>query len=307
VTGSSNGQAIAWLAPAGPWQPGAEGPWGSPGSLALPLDDRGLLLGDGLFETVLVAGGRAWLLDQHLARWQHSAALLGMATPPGRQQLEPLIAQAIDRSGLGTGRGALRLNWSRGSTAGRGLDPPDPEHCRPRFWLQLSPAEPLFLPLSAWISRWECRNPASRLSRCKSFAYGPQVLARREAREAGADDALMLAASGELSCGTAANLLLRRGGRWLTPPLSSGCLPGVMRGRALALGWAFEAALRPQDLAVAEAALLLNSLSCRPLHRCGPLELPPLPPADAEQLWRRLLSGESAPALSCSPAPRCDR
>ncbi|MEB3183762.1 MAG: aminotransferase class IV [Cyanobacteriota bacterium] len=294
--------AIAWIAD--PTDAG-QGRWGEPAALSVPLDDRGLLLAEGLFETVLVLAGRAQLLPEHLARWRQGAELLALPPPPAAGPIEALLAEAIRRSGLTDG--ALRLNWSRGSTAGRGLDPPDPEHCRPRFWLQLSPAEPLFLPLSAWISRWECRNPASRLSRCKSFAYGPQVLARREAREAGADDALMLAASGELSCGTAANLLLRQGGRWLTPPLSSGCLPGVMRGRALALGWAFEAALRPQDLAVAEAALLLNSLSCRPLHRCGPLELPPLPPADAEQLWRRLLSGESAPALSCSPAPRCDR
>ena len=42
----------------------------------------------------------------------------------------------------------------------------------------------------------------------------------------------------ELCCGTAANLLVRREGRWLTPPLSSGCLPGVMRRLSLPLGLA---------------------------------------------------------------------
>ena len=55
------------------------GQWGSPAALTVPLNDRGLLLADGLFETVLVEQGRPLLLPAHLARWHHSAALLGLA------------------------------------------------------------------------------------------------------------------------------------------------------------------------------------------------------------------------------------
>ena len=265
-----------------------EGEWGDPGDLALPLSDRGLLLGDGLFETVLLEEGRLQLLADHLERWRTSAELLGMAPPPPRSLILALVAEAGSRSGIRTG--ALRLNWSRGS-GGRGLDLPAPAEAPAahRFWLQLSATPPRFDAVTTWISRQERRNAASRLSRCKSFAYTAQVQARREAHAAGADDALLLSSNGELCCGSAANLLVRHQGRWTTPPLASGCLPGVMRGRALRLGRAREGLLEPSALAGCEGAVLINSLGCRPIHRCDGNALAQVPSGLAEQLWRGLL------------------
>ena len=267
-----------------------EGEWGDPGDLALPLSDRGLLLGDGLFETVLLEEGRLQLLADHLERWRTSAELLGMAPPPPRSLILALVAEAGSRSGIRTG--ALRLNWSRGS-GGRGLDLPAPAEAPAahRFWLQLSATPPRFDAVTTWISRQERRNAASRLSRCKSFAYTAQVQARREAHAAGADDALLLSSNGELCCGSAANLLVRHQGRWTTPPLASGCLPGVMRGRALRLGRAREGLLEPSALAGCEGAVLINSLGCRPIHRCDGNALAQVPSGQAEQLWRGLLEG----------------
>ncbi len=267
-----------------------QGQWGDPGVLALPLADRGLLLADGLFETVLLEEGRLQLLDAHLERWRSSAELLAMAPPPDQTLILPLVAEAIARSGIRTG--ALRLNWSRGS-GGRGLDLPAPAQAAPahRFWLQLTATAPQFEAVTTWISRQERRNTASRLSRCKSFAYTAQVQARREAHAAGADDALLLSSHGDLCCGSASNLLVLRQGRWTTPPLASGCLPGVMRGRALRLDRADEAPLEPSDLETCEGAMLINSLGCRPIHRCDATALAQVPSDQAEQLWRELLKG----------------
>jgi branched-subunit amino acid aminotransferase/4-amino-4-deoxychorismate lyase len=298
--------SIAWIsasaedgtATAASLSPGAkdslpQGQWGHPGALALPLSDRGLLLADGLFETVLLQEGQLQLLADHLERWCHSAELLGMAPPPPRILILALVAEAVARSGIRTG--ALRLNWSRGC-GGRGLDLPSPVEAAPahRFWLQLTATLPQFEPMSTWISRQERRNADSLLSRCKSFAYAAQVQARREARAAGADDALLLSSTGELCCGSAANLLVLRQGRWTTPPLTSGCLPGVMRGQALRLGHACEQPLEPGALAACEGAVLINSLGCRPIHRCDGNALPPFPASQAEQLWRKLLEGATA-------------
>ncbi len=291
-TGPGPPAPIAWI----------DGRWGHPDDLCLPLSDRGLLLADGLFETVLVEHGEPRLLAEHLERWRQSAELLAMAPPPQATRLVPLLAEAVARSGID--QGALRLNWSRGSArgGGRGLElPPDSQH---RFWLQLTPWEPLFSPLRARISPIE-RRSASLLNRCKTFAYGGAVQARREARAAGADEALLLGEDGQLCCGSSANLLVRHGGRWLTPPLASGCLPGVMRGRALALGLAVEARIEPEELLAwgggaagssgaagsggagdQGACLLLNSLGCRPLLS---LNGTPLPQVAAGPLWRALL------------------
>lgn len=270
--------AVAWIG-----RPGGPGQWGAPDRLSLPLDDRGLSLADGVFETVLVAEGRPRLLAEHLRRWHDGASLLGLPQPPAAADLEPLIAEAIRQGDIPWG--ALRLNWSRGG-GGRGIDLPAPpsEPLEPRFWLQLTAWRPTFAPVRVMISPTERRHPGNVASRCKTFAYGWAVQARREARAVGADDALIRNTAGDLCCATTANVVLRLKGAWLTPPVSSGCLPGVMRGRALALGLIQEAPLGPDDLAAAEAGLLLNSLDCRPVRLWGPAA-GPLAVVDARHFW----------------------
>lgn len=277
-------RAIAWID-----APAPDGAWGDPDQLSLPLNDRGLLLADGLFETVLVQAGRPRLLAEHLARWQASAASLGMEPPPGADRVLPLLADAVARSGL-RGDGALRLNWSRGSGGGRGLALPGPgePQGRPRFWLQLSPWTGPSTPLVVIVSRLERRNPDSLVGRCKTFAYAGAIQALCEARAAAADDALLLGGGGDLCCGTSANLLVRLQGEWITPPLASGCLPGVMRGRGLDLGLVREGRLGVADLLASEGALLINSLGHRPISRCEGRDLPL--PDGAAGLWERLLA-----------------
>ena len=127
---------------------------------------------------------------------------------------------------------------------------------------------------------------ASLLSRCKTFAYGQSIQARREARQRGAEEALLRNTKGELCCGTVANLLVKRNGRWLTPPLSSGCLPGVMRGRCLALKLATEADVG-SDLQPGDQAVMINSLGCRPIRSLDEQQLEPT--AEPMQLWEQLL------------------
>ena len=258
--------------------------WGDPDDLQLPLSDRGLQLADGLFETILILNGAAQLLPEHLARWVASAELLGMDPPPSQQDLSGLIDEAIVKSELGQASGALRLNWSRGSGQGRGIGIANlNQH---RFWLTLTPCSMHFLPIRTITSRLERRNRDSMSSRCKTFAYTAAIQARREAERAGADDALLHNTQGELCCGTVANLLVHREGRWITPPLSSGCLPGVMRARALSLGIAMEADVG-ETLQSSDQGLLINSLSCRPIEMHDHQSL--TVPSTAQELWQLLL------------------
>lgn len=294
--GTEEGEPLAWIGAPGAHGPPWQGQWGAPGALCLPLDDRGLLLADGIFETVLVAQGCPWLLAEHVERWHRGAALLGLPPPPGIEALAPLIAEAVCRSGLQGG--ALRLNWSRGS-GGRGIELPSlwEKPLVPRFWLQLSPWTPTFQPVGVMVSRWERRHPSNPMNHCKTLAYGWAVQARREARASGADDALVCNTTGALCGGTTANLLLRLEGHWLTPPADSGCLPGVMRGRALALGLMEEAPLYPSQLAGAEGGLLLNSLDCRPLRLREGMDLHQAT-LEARRLWLNCLG---VPAARAAP------
>ena len=144
------------------------------------------------------------------------------------------------------------------------------------------------------VSPTETRSATSLLSRCKSFAYGASIQARRQAREAGADDALLRSSTGGLCCGSSANLLVCRRGSWITPPLSGGCLPGVMRQRALDRDLIMEQPVQEQDLASCEATWLINSLGCRPISHLGGAPLPREGAGrsssfDAETFWRQLL------------------
>jgi len=290
----TDAQAIAWIN-----DPAPHGQWGAPNELTLPINERGLLLADGLFETVLILDGQPRLLAEHLGRWHHSAALLGLAKPPGEATVEPLIQGANSRSGISSG--ALRLNWSRGNggngantrgiaippaEAGESSNPSEASRAH-RFWLQLNPHQPNFDPVRVIVSPTERRCATSLLSQCKTFAYGPSIQARRQAQAAGADDALLPSSSGELSCGTTTNLMVRSGSGWITPPLSSGCLPGIMRHRALVLGVAREQTIDETALMGSSGALLINSLGCRAISHLGPTALPIAP--DAEALWRSLL------------------
>lgn len=261
------GEAIAWI----------DGRWGPPASLSLPLDDRGLTLADGVFETVLVRDGLPRAFDDHLQRWQIGARLLQLPPPPPGSQLRPLIVEAVARSGLAAG--ALRLNWTAGG-GGRGLDRPGP--VVGRFWFSLHPHVPGHRPLQVVVSRQLRRLAGDPLGACKTLAYTTAVLARLEARQRGADDALLRSSDGSLCCGSSANLLLADpAGGWLTPPLESGCLPGIMRGRGLALGLLREAVL-PPALPADRQAMLLNSLDCRPLQNSGS--------PGAQELFERLLA-----------------
>ena len=276
------------------------GTWGDPSELKLPLSDRGLQLADGVFETVLIRGGEPQLLQAHHARWRDGATTLGMAPPPSLEVLDPLLREAIQRGGLDghsasassrntTERhGALRLNWSRDGAAARGIQVPagEPDPALHRFWFTLSAHQPSFAAVRTWISRHERRNATSRLSHCKTFAYGQAIQARREAIEHGADEGLLLSTTGELCCGSTANLLVQRQGQWLTPPLSSGCLPGVMRAQLLKHGLAQEASIhaKPEP---GDCWLLINSLDCRVVSAVDRHAL--TISTQAEELWGALL------------------
>ena len=270
--------------------------WGQPAELALPLSDRGLQLADGLFETMLIHHNRPCLFDAHLRRWERSCELLGMAPPPKRAWLEPLIQKAIHRLGLAQGEGALRLNWSRGdgNQRGIGLDHNAADPSRHRFWMTLQTHTPTFGSVRTWISCHEYRQASSLMSRCKTFSYGQSIQVRREAEQRGAEDGLMLNTNGTLCCGSSANLVVQRHGEWLTPPISDGCLPGVMRGEALKQGLLKEQSLsaEPQP---GDQWLLINSLGCRTISQVNGEPLTNR--GNGETLWRSLLPSHSEISL----------
>ncbi len=222
--------------------------------------DRGFTLGHGLFETVLWEAGRLVRWEAHIARMERGCTALGLPSPD-RIAARALCEEMVARAGLGQTRAAMRLNWSAGE-GGRGLDMPP--MFAPVLTASGAPSAKPTGPLSLFSVSIR-RNEASPTSRLKSLSYLDNVLARAEARRAGADEALMLNGRAEVACAAAANLFWLKGGVLFTPALECGVLDGTIRAAVLvaaqSLGAPVETGRFPASaLAAADAAFLTNSL-----------------------------------------------
>jgi branched-chain amino acid aminotransferase len=230
--------------------------------------DRGLLLGDGLFETLRAYRGRPARLEAHMARLEAGAAVLGIPLPLGGDQIRAGFAETLAANRLTRGDAALRLTLTRGPGP-RGL--PAPDDPAPTLMITAGPLAPAADTAAGAIVATMRRNEHSPLANLKSLGYLDNVLARRQAAEQGADEALLLNTAGRLASASAANLFLVRGRSLFTPPLSEGVLPGVTRAAILELAAglnleAHETPLAPDDLRRCEEAFLTNSLiELRPL------------------------------------------
>jgi branched-chain amino acid aminotransferase len=231
------------------------------GSLRGQIDpfDRGLTLGDGVFDTAVAFRGVPFAGERHVERLVGHAVEIGI----------PLDHVAV-RQGWDAVLGAtdeehviLRTTVTRGP-GGRSLWPGS-DHAvtvmvsaRPWHRQLLGQSRQLMTSTIA-------RNPGSPSARLKTIGYLDNILAAREAAERGADDALLLTPAGDIACSTIANVFAIVGSALLTPPLSDGVLAGIMRG--LVLESAREVSLQPDersltraDLLTAEGVFLTNSV-----------------------------------------------
>jgi branched-chain amino acid aminotransferase len=193
------------------------------GSLPISAFDRGLTLGDGLFETLLVHEGCALWQHEHLLRFKTSADELGMTYP--EVEIAASIA-ALCRAARG--HHVLRLTLTRGS-AGRGLASDTSDFT---YFASLQPFDTqlMFQPVDLMMFASIRRNETSPATRLKTTSYMDQILAARKATQAGFDDGLMLNSQGNIACSTIGNVFLIEGNRLITPSLDQGILPGIMRG-----------------------------------------------------------------------------
>ncbi|MBD8909383.1 aminotransferase class IV [Methylorubrum zatmanii] len=228
------------------------------GTLPFAMGDRGLLLGDGVFDTALALQGRVAFEDAHADRLAAAAQALGFSA-----DRERIVAAMRALAGTTT-LAAIRTTLTRGPGP-RGLAPP-PEP-KPFLFGSVAPARAVlfFAPLRLTPTSI-ARNDTSPAARLKTLGYLDAVLATREAQADGFDEALFLNTKGRVACAGTGNLFAVSGERIVTPPGSEGVLPGIVRAEivsrlAPALGLAVEERpLLPSELEAAEALFVTNSL-----------------------------------------------
>jgi len=229
--------------------------------------DRGLLYGDGLFETVRIYRGVPFALDDHLARLDNSSHLLGIDLP--RIDWRARVAALLQRNGLARSDGRVRITVTRG-VGKLGLLPP--ADAVPTV---LITAEELGIPVRK-LQRSGVKAvllPFGRegfLAEHKTLDYLPGVLGRSLAARHHAYEGLYVTGTGRVTEGTTSNLFVVRGGRLATPPIR-GILPGVTRAHVIELAEAAGIPVAHQTLTIRslagieEAFLTSSSVEVLPL------------------------------------------
>jgi len=181
------------------------------------------------------------LLELHLERLRDGLAALDLPPPPDADTVRCFAARHAVPAGAD---GALKLIAADG---------------RLMLWFGRPPRSMRHPATLLVFDRWR-RHAASPLSRHKTVSYLENMRLIQAAREAGADEAVVLNTSGRLCDGSRTTLYVVRQGEALTPRAADGALPGVIRRLLLEAGRTREAVLTPRDLAAADAVFLSNAL-----------------------------------------------
>lgn len=188
--------------------------------------DRGLTLGHGLFETILISNGNAPLLHYHWKRLVIGVHLLGIKLPFDVEELSTMIDRLVHDNKLTNITAGIRLTITDG-VSDRGLLSTGEQ--TPTFILTT-----FFLPKNTKDSMTATivgtrRNENSLASRIKSISYLDNILAKKEALSGGFDEAFLLNSKSNLAEGSVSNVFMIKNKTVFTPPIADGALPGVIR------------------------------------------------------------------------------
>jgi branched-chain amino acid aminotransferase len=275
----------------------------------IPVTDHGVLYGDGVFEGIRAQARRVFRLDRYLDRLQRSARALSLEIPGGSAQARRVVLETV--RAYGQPAAYIRLVVTRGEGA-LGVDPTT---CpKPRMFcivgeIALFPEEKRTRGLDLVTSSLRRPSPDVLDTGAKTLNYLNNALAKLEARQRGADDALLLNAAGHVAEATVANVFAVRRGVLRTPPASDGALEGITREAVLELAAELgvpseERTLGRMDLFAADEVFLTGtgagivpvaSLDGRPLgwSEASPTPRPVL--ARLQQAFAELIARDGAP------------
>lgn len=198
--------------------------------------DHGVLYGDGIFEGIRAYNGRIFRLEDHLNRLQDSANSILLKLPMSLPELSKAICETVRVNGLKDAY--IRLVVTRG-VGDLGLDMRKCKKGATLFIIadkiELYPDEFYEKGLTLITSTIRQKGLDQVTPSVKSLNYLANIMARAEASAAGAQEAIMLNATGHVSECTGDNIFFIKGGKIFTPPTSAGILVGITRQVAMEL------------------------------------------------------------------------
>jgi branched-chain amino acid aminotransferase len=220
-------------------------------SAVISSADAGLMTGMGVFDSLCGYAGKPFDLEKHYSRLCKDAEKIG-AEAPSKELIESVLEQLMERNSLNEGR--CRLRVSIFMLAGG--------QCRVVVNATELPQRDEFS--KVFMVPYQV-NEFSPLTGVKSSSYAANNLALKEAITSGGDEAMMMNTRGHLCEGTTSNIFLVKDGELYTPPLSSGCLPGVTRDTVLEIAREIGVIYHMRDLTLddvsqSDEAFLTSSL-----------------------------------------------
>ena len=255
------------------------------------VQDRGFVYGDGLFTTMRAEKGTIFFLDQHLDRL-HESCLFFRIKFPAELKNKDLYKTMLETNKLQQGCAAVKIIITRGQTAELGL----PTGKQPTWLVSAKEYTP---PNQKQYEQGWClslfKHPRTTpMAKHKTLNYLYNLCARQYAIDTGANEALLIDSSNNITETATGTILVRFKNRWLTPK-ASGSLPGITL-RMLRSLWEDQGRLIDESnitlkkLQTAHEVWTLNSLmGIMPVARINNHELPECPPQLAhhsrESLW----------------------
>jgi len=198
--------------------------------------------GQGVFETILVKEQVPQFLDLHLARLKNSSAILRIESPDSGE-ITTGIKQLLGSHHDALGR--LRITLYGGVS-------------KPQLLLSLVEFKPWAAHVNVNISPWT-RNIHSAIAGAKCSSYAESAVALSVAKELNYAESLFFNNAGQLAEAATSNIVIVVDGEAITPPLTSGCLPGITRQVLIDEGSVREVSIDADLLVSASAAALLSS------------------------------------------------
>ena len=260
--------------------------------------DHGITVGNGVFETMICYAGTPFAFTRHHERLVKSATAMGLAVRVQDELMSASVA-VLEANNLSAVRARLRITVT-GGPAPLGSERGEAAETT----LVAASAAAQWAPTEDVVVVSCTRNEQGALAGLKTTSYGENVVALTRAGEAGAGEAIFANTRGDLCEGTGSNVFLVSDGQLITPPLSSGCLPGVTRALVMEL-------CEREGVSVLEKAVPVGSLSraseafltsttreVHPIRKVDAVELPLAPgkiTAHLQDAFQRLTEGEADP------------
>jgi len=201
-------------------------------------NDKGWMMGNGVFETIKTVENKPWALSRHMRRAVASAQQLGLQIPT-----EDLVRNSVENL-LDTqqhAHGLLRLSFGKNGN-----------------WSAVHLAyEPV--KHGAKLLTYD-KEIVVQGQPIKSYPYTHRLEILEAIKSLGADEAIVCNDKGKICEGSVTNLLLRIDDKWITPPISDGVLPGVMRALVIEYCGVSVRSIDRSEISRVQSAFLLSSL-----------------------------------------------